>query len=55
LNAVEKRTDNGKWRFVKENKQSRKVIDALIAATMVHSVAVTGDEPPDFPFFEVVR
>jgi phage terminase large subunit-like protein len=40
LNAVEKRTDDGRWRFVKENKQSRKVIDALIAAAMVHNVAV---------------
>jgi phage terminase large subunit-like protein len=40
LNAVEKRTDDGRWRFVKENKQSRKVIDALIAAAMAHNVAV---------------
>lgn len=41
LNAIEKRTDNGKWRFVKESKQSRKVIDALIAACMAHNVAVS--------------
>jgi phage terminase large subunit-like protein len=40
LNAHRKATDDGRWRFVKENKQSRKVIDALIAAAMVHNVAV---------------
>jgi phage terminase large subunit-like protein len=40
LNAHRKATDDGRWRFVKENKQSRKHIDALIAAAMVHNVAV---------------
>jgi phage terminase large subunit-like protein len=40
LNAHRKATDDGRWRFVKENKQSRKVIDALIAAAMAHNVAV---------------
>jgi phage terminase large subunit-like protein len=40
LNAHRKSTDDGRWRFVKETKQSRKVIDALIAAAMVHNVAV---------------
>ena len=33
-NAHRKATDDGRWRFVKENKQSRKHIDALIAAAM---------------------
>lgn len=42
LNAHARRTDDGRWRFVKENKQSRKTIDALIAAAMVHSFAVDG-------------
>jgi phage terminase large subunit-like protein len=52
LNAHAKRTDDGRWRFVKENKQSRKVIDALIALAMVHNVAV--DELDAAPFvFEV--
>ena len=40
LNAHRKATDDGRWRFVKENKQSKKHIDALIAAAMVHNVAV---------------
>jgi hypothetical protein len=40
LNGHAKATDDGRWRFVKENKQSRKVIDALIASAMVHSVAI---------------
>jgi phage terminase large subunit-like protein len=40
LNAHRKSTDDGRWRFVKENKQSRKHIDALIAAAMAHNVAV---------------
>jgi phage terminase large subunit-like protein len=40
LNAHRKATDDGRWRFVKETKQSRKVIDALIAAAMAHNVAV---------------
>jgi hypothetical protein len=31
---------------VKENKQSRKVIDALIAAAMVHNVAVEESAGP---------
>ena len=53
LNAVPKRTDDGRWRFVKENKQSTKVIDALIAAAMVHSVAVDSDARADRFVFEV--
>jgi phage terminase large subunit-like protein len=40
LNGHAKATDDGRWRFVKENKQSRKAIDALIASAMVHSVAI---------------
>lgn len=40
LNGHRKATDDGRWRFVKENKQSKKVIDALIAAAMVHNFAV---------------
>ena len=40
LNARRKGTDDGRWRFVKENKQSRKHIDGLIAAAMAHNVAV---------------
>jgi hypothetical protein len=43
LNARRKSTDDGRWRFVKENKQSRKVIDGLIAAAMVHNYAVDGE------------
>ena len=49
LNAHRKGTDDGKWRFVKESKQSAKHIDALIAAAMVHSVAVAEDQLPDEP------
>jgi phage terminase large subunit-like protein len=49
LNAVEKRTDDGRWRFVKENKQSRKVIDALIAAAMVHNIAVEDSQLSEEP------
>jgi phage terminase large subunit-like protein len=52
LNAHRKATDDGRWRFVKENKQSRKHIDCLIAAAMAHNVAV--DEADAAPFvFEV--
>jgi phage terminase large subunit-like protein len=40
LNAHRRSTDDGRWRFVKENKQSHKHIDALIAAAMVHNVAI---------------
>lgn len=40
LNAHRRSTDDGRWRFVKENKQSKKHIDTLIAAAMVHNVAV---------------
>ena len=47
LNAHRKATDDGRWRFVKENKQSRKVIDALIAAAMVHNVAVDEQDALD--------
>lgn len=51
LNAVEKRTDDGRWRFVKETKQSRKVIDALIAAVMVHNVALDDESTTKEPMF----
>lgn len=54
LNAHRKSTDDGRWRFVKENKQSRKVIDALIAAAMVHNVAVEDAQPAADPWFEVL-
>ena len=47
LNAHRRSTDDGRWRFVKENKQSRKHIDALIAAAMVHNVAVADASAPD--------
>ena len=40
LNARRKGTDDGRWRFVKENKQSRKHIDGLIGAAMAHNVAI---------------
>jgi len=40
LNAHRRSTDDGRWRFVKETKQSKKVIDALIAAAMAHNIAV---------------
>jgi phage terminase large subunit-like protein len=40
LNAHRRSTQDGRWSFVKESKQSKKVIDALIAAAMVHNVAV---------------
>jgi phage terminase large subunit-like protein len=43
LNAHRRATNDGRWSFVKENKQSRKVIDALIAAAMVHNWAVEQD------------
>jgi phage terminase large subunit-like protein len=51
LNAHRKSTEDGRWRFVKETKQSRKVIDALIALAMVHSYAVEDAEAgADFVF-----
>jgi phage terminase large subunit-like protein len=53
LNAHPKRTDDGRWRFVKESKQSRKVIDALIALAMVHNIAVEESMTPDVPLLEV--
>lgn len=40
LNAHRRSTVDGRWSFVKENKQSKKHIDALIAAAMVHNLAV---------------
>jgi phage terminase large subunit-like protein len=49
LNAHRKGTDDGRWRFVKENAQSKKVIDALIAAAMVHNVAVDEASAPVMP------
>lgn len=52
LNAHRRSTLDGRWSFVKENKQSKKHIDALIAAAMVHNVAV--DEASSVePFVEV--
>lgn len=48
LNAHRRSTVDGRWSFVKETKQSKKHIDSLIAAAMVHSVAVAegvGSEP----------
>jgi len=54
LNAHSKRTDDGRWRFVKENKQSKKHIDALIAAAMAHNVAVDEGSAPSVPMFEVL-
>jgi phage terminase large subunit-like protein len=40
LNAVRRSTVEGAWTFVKESKSSEKHIDGLIAAAMVHNVAV---------------
>jgi phage terminase large subunit-like protein len=40
LNGHRRSTDDGRWRFVKETKHSRKHIDALIASAMVHNVAM---------------
>lgn len=55
LNAHAKSTDDGRWRFVKETKQSSKHIDALIAAAMVHSVAIGElNAVPMVPFVEVI-
>jgi phage terminase large subunit-like protein len=55
LNAHSKSTEDGRWRFVKESKQSSKHIDALIAAAMVHSVAVGEALTDDTPFiFEII-
>ena len=51
LNAHRKATDDGRWRFVKETKQSRKHIDALIAAAMVHNVAVEEAGASSEPMF----
>lgn len=49
LNAHRRSTSDGRWSFVKETKQSKKHIDALIAAAMVHNVAIdefsTAKEP----------
>lgn len=54
LNARMKSTDDGRWRFVKESKQSSKHIDALIAAAMVHSVAFAEEQDPAPFVFEVI-
>jgi phage terminase large subunit-like protein len=53
LNAHRRGTDDGRWRFVKENKQSKKVIDGLIAAAMAHNIAVEEAEsvPPMIEVF----
>ena len=40
LNAHRRSTSDGRWSFVKESKQSKKHIDALIAAAMAHNVAM---------------
>ena len=49
LNARSKRTDDGRWRFVKESPQSKRVIDGLIAAAMVHNVAIDEMTPAAMP------
>jgi phage terminase large subunit-like protein len=54
LNAHPKRTDDGRWRFVKESKNSRKNIDALIALAMVHSFSVDGPVEESRARFEVL-
>ena len=54
LNAHRKSTDDGRWRFVKENKGSRKVIDALIAAAMAHNVAIEESQTVEMPSFEAL-
>jgi phage terminase large subunit-like protein len=53
LNAHRRSTDDGRWRFVKENKQSKKHIDGLIAAAMAHNIAVEELEtvPPTVEIF----
>lgn len=52
LNAVRRSTVEGAWTFVKESKSSEKHIDALIAAAMVHSLAVEELSSAE-PFVEV--
>jgi phage terminase large subunit-like protein len=49
LNAHRRSTVDGRWSFVKETKQSKKHIDALIAAAMVHNVAVDEAGRPSEP------
>lgn len=53
LNAHRRATDDGRWRFVKENKQSKKHIDALIAAAMAHNIAIDELASGDTFVFEV--
>ena len=40
LNAHRRSVADGRWSFVKESKQSKKHIDSLIAAAMVHNFAI---------------
>lgn len=40
LNAHRRSTQDGRWSFVKESKQSKKHIDALIAAAIAHNIAI---------------
>lgn len=40
LNAHRRSTQDGRWSFVKESKQSKKHIDALIAAVIAHNIAI---------------
>ena len=53
LNAHRRSTQDGRWSFVKETKQSKKHIDALIAAAMVHNVAIDDLDSSDDFVFEV--
>lgn len=50
LNGHRRSTQDGRWSFVKESKQSKKHIDALIAAVMVHNFAV--DERDNVSVYE---
>jgi phage terminase large subunit-like protein len=52
LNAHRRSTGDGRWSFVKENKQSKKHIDALIAAAMAHNIAIE-DLDSALPLVEV--
>lgn len=40
LNAHRRSTQDGRWSFVKESKQSKKHIDALIAVAIAHNMAI---------------
>lgn len=53
LNAHARSTPDGRWSLVKESKQSRKFIDAAIAAAMAHSVAVGAAQASSEPLIAV--